>query len=63
MHKYSAMTVNGLWQSALKEVKKHNVSLSTLKGKTIVVNISIWLHQIIQSIDEIDKINKGLGYA
>jgi len=47
------MTVNDLWRFPLKEVKKSKVSLSTLCGQTIVVDLSIWLHQIIGVVDEV----------
>lgn len=49
----STMTVQDLWKYPLKNVKKDKVSLSTLKGSTVAVDISIWLHQILGSIDEV----------
>lgn len=34
-------------------MKKHKVSLSTLTGSTVAVDISIWFHQILGIIDEV----------
>jgi hypothetical protein len=43
------------WKCPLKEVKKQKVALSTLRGEAplLVVDISIWLHQIVSTIDEV----------
>jgi len=49
----STMTCRDLWVKVLTNVKKCKVSLSTLKGSTIAVDISIWLHQILASVDEV----------
>lgn len=47
------MTVRDLWKHPLKKVKESKVPLSTLKGKTIAVDVSIWLHQIVGVVDEV----------
>ena len=47
------MTVQDLWTHPLKKVKESKIPLSTLKGKTIAVDISIWLHQIVGVIEEV----------
>ena len=45
------MTIRDLWKYPLSLVKKARVSLSTLSGQGIVIDISIWLHEILKNDD------------